>query len=293
MLSSRISNRATDLTPKAPVSSRGTSESRPIAHGDGWRIFDNVCTYGPRDRPFEQRFLSMSISVVLSGSFVYRSERGSSFLSAGGLLLGSFGHAFECSHEHSTGDRCLSFQFEPELFERIAHDRGARSRLDRDWLPPLRALAPLIARSKMALATTSARKDLLEEIAFELAGTVIGIGGDARPEARGIATRDAGRIARVLRQLESSSQPATLAELARTAGLSRYHFLRTFKRVIGITPHQWLLRARLRDAAQRLVATREPITEIALDVGFDDLSNFIRSFRAEFGVSPRHYRASG
>ena len=46
----------------------------------------------------------------------------------------------------------------------------------------------------------------------------------------------------------------------------------------------------LREAAKRLSSSREPITEIALDVGFDDLSNFTRSFRAEFGASPREYR---
>ena len=110
--------------------------------------------------------------------------------------------------------------------------------------------------------------------------------GATRPAA------DPARIARVLRQLESrAGQPHSLTELARTAGLSRYHFLRTFRCVTGVTPHQWLLRARLRDAARRLVTSRTPVTEIALDVGFDDLSNFIRSFRAEFGVSPSRYRA--
>jgi AraC-like DNA-binding protein len=74
--------------------------------------------------------------------------------------------------------------------------------------------------------------------------------------------------------------------------MSPYHFLRTFKLVTGVTPHQWLLRARLRAAAQRLAGGRTPITAIALDVGFDDLSNFIRSFQAEFGRSPRQYRAA-
>jgi len=87
-------------------------------------------------------------------------------------------------------------------------------------------------------------------------------------------------------------EPHTLANLASLAGLSRYHFLRTFKRVTGITPHQWILRARLREAARRIATSREPITEIALDTGFEDLSNFIRSFRAEFGISPRKYRVS-
>jgi AraC family transcriptional regulator len=62
--------------------------------------------------------------------------------------------------------------------------------------------------------------------------------------------------------------------------------------VAGITPHQWILRARLRGAAKRLAASEAPITEIAFDVGFEDLSNFIRSFRAEFGISPRAYRAA-
>ena len=77
---------------------------------------------------------------------------------------------------------------------------------------------------------------------------------------------------------------------ADSAGLSPYHFLRTFKHVTGVTPHQWLLRARLREAARRLAAGRDPVTDIALDVGFEDLSNFMRSFRAEFGMSPRRYR---
>ena len=104
---------------------------------------------------------------------------------------------------------------------------------------------------------------------------------------------DAAPIVRVLRELETrTDEPQTLAELARIAGLSRYHFLRTFKAMTGVTPHQWLLRARLRDAAERLATTREPITEIALEVGFEDLSNFIRTFRAEFGLSPRAYRAT-
>jgi AraC-like DNA-binding protein len=53
-----------------------------------------------------------------------------------------------------------------------------------------------------------------------------------------------------------------------------------------------MLRTRLRDAARRLVASSDPVTEIALDVGFEDLSNFIRSFRAEFGASPGRYRFS-
>jgi AraC family transcriptional regulator len=279
---------ASALARKAKTGGPGVAESRPIAAGDGWRVVDVVCTSGPGDRPYEERQLSASISLVLSGTFVYRSERGASLMSPGALLLGNQGDAFECSHRHGEGDRCLSFQFDEELFGRVAHDVGAAGfAFDDDRLPPRRALAALTARA----ATATVRPDSFEEIALELAGAVIqaapGPRRDALPPAR-----DPDRIARVLRDLEAHvAEPHPLADLARAAGLSRYHFLRTFKRVTGVTPHQWLLRARLRAAAERLATTREPVTEIALDVGFADLSNFVRTFRAEFRTSPRRYRA--
>jgi transcriptional regulator GlxA family with amidase domain len=134
------------------------------------------------------------------------------------------------------------------------------------------------------------RADSFEELALEMAGEVIQAAGQVTPDAA--AARDSAAIARVLRELErGTAQAHTLERLAHAARLSRYHFLRTFKSATGVTPHQWLLRARLRDAAHRLITTRVPVTEIALDVGFEDLSNFIRSFRTEFGVSPSLYRA--
>jgi AraC family transcriptional regulator len=274
----------------------GVSTDRIIATGEGWKVLDILCTYGPDDHPFEERFAATSISLVLSGSFVYRCDRGSWLMSSGALLLGNAGDRFECSHQHSEGDRCLSFQFDPGFFERIAHAVGAkRPRLNADRLPPLRDLAPLSVRASIAAGTSRPSRGLfysLEEIALELAGAALELTAVARTDIRTDEARGAARISPVLRRLESGgAQPDSLAELASTAGLSRYHFLRTFKRLVGVTPHQWLLRARLRDAARRLVTSRAPITEIALDAGFDDLSNFIRSFRAEFGVPPRRYRS--
>jgi AraC-like DNA-binding protein len=289
-----LSSSATHLDPlaialgrKAETGRPGTAQGRPIASGDAWRVLDIVCTAGPADRPFEERHASASISLVLSGTFVYRSDRGSSLMSSGALLLADAGHLFECSHPHGEGDRCLSFQFDPEMFERLAWDAGRRGGFGRDRLPPLRALAQLTARARMAMA----KPDSLEEFALELAGAVL---HSAEPARRSESLKqDPARIIRVLRYLESRvGERHTLADLARVAGLSRYHFLRTFRDVTGTTPHQWLLRARLRESAQRLVCDGAPITEIALEVGFDDLSNFIRSFRTEFGVSPSRYRAA-
>jgi AraC-like DNA-binding protein len=267
----------------------GATAGRTVASGEGWSVIDVVCTCGPDDRPFEEVNSRASISVVLAGTFACRCDRGVSLLSSGSLLTLNADQAFECSHHHGEGDRCLSFQFEPALFERLAHEAGASSaKFSSHCLPPLRTLARPTARAQLALV----RNEAFEEAALELAGAVVEVANEKRRETPA-PLRHHGRITRVLRYLAAhSEEPHTIADLARLSNLSPYHFLRTFKAVTGITPHQWLLRARLRDAARRLAESREPVTGVALDAGFDDLSNFIRTFRAEFGVSPQRYRTA-
>jgi transcriptional regulator GlxA family with amidase domain len=87
-----------------------------------------------------------------------------------------------------------------------------------------------------------------------------------------------------------SRQPIDLESAAREAGLSPFHFLRLFANVLGVTPHQYLVRSRLRHAARLLADPSRPITDIAFDVGFGDLSNFVRTFHRAAGVSPRKFR---
>jgi AraC-like DNA-binding protein len=81
-----------------------------------------------------------------------------------------------------------------------------------------------------------------------------------------------------------------LTSAARAVGLSPFHFLRVFAGVLGVTPHQYLVRARLRHAARMLADDTRSITDVALDVGFGDLSNFVRTFHRAAGVSPSGFR---
>ena len=96
----------------------------------------------------------------------------------------------------------------------------------------------------------------------------------------------------MLRFIEGNlSEPLPLERLASIAKMSEFHFLRTFKQVARVTPHQYILRSRLRRAAVRLKISSDKVLEIALDTGFGDLSNFNHAFRAEFGVSPTRFRS--
>jgi len=99
------------------------------------------------------------------------------------------------------------------------------------------------------------------------------------------------RVSEIVREIEQ--QPAAdrkLNDLARQAGVSPWHFLRTFEQITGVTPHQYILRTRLREAATRLVHDRARVIDVVYDSGFGDVSNFNRTFRAEYGVSPRDWR---
>lgn len=107
-----------------------------------------------------------------------------------------------------------------------------------------------------------------------------------------IAVGPAARIAEVVLYLEGHyAEPCSLQSLAGKAGLSRFHFVRRFRSVTGTSPHQYLIAVRLRAAAERLLSSADPITAIALDVGFNDLSNFNLHFRRNFGMPPTRWRA--
>jgi AraC family transcriptional regulator len=156
-------------------------------------------------------------------------------------------------------------------------------------VPPLRALSPLVARACAGLAGSAAIP--WEELSVQLAAQAVQVAGGL-PTGQGSAPPGAvARVTRTIRLIERDPGAAlTLGSLAREAGLSPYHFLRTFERLTGMTPHQYVVRARLREAAMRLAAEPARVLDIALDCGFGDVSNFNRAFRAEFGVSPRVYR---
>jgi AraC-like DNA-binding protein len=276
------------LSKKARLGERGKISAKTLAAGEGWRAVDYVCTCGPSDRACEERHALTSVSLVLSGTFVCRSKHGTSLLSSGSLFLGAAGDVYECSHRHGEGDRCLSFQFEPCFFEDLARDVGPVD-FGRNSLPPLRDFSDIAVRAIASMENAGG----LEEIAYELASAALRLSQDERAVSARTDARHHRRISNVLRHLEGElTKPHSITELASVACLSPYHFLRTFKEVTGTTPHRWLLRARLRDAARRLATGCEQVTQVALDSGFEDLSNFVRGFRAEFGMSPRAYRAA-
>ncbi|MFM5416622.1 helix-turn-helix transcriptional regulator [Aeromonas dhakensis] len=83
--------------------------------------------------------------------------------------------------------------------------------------------------------------------------------------------------------------PLTLAQLSTVAGLTPSHFVRSFSRHYGMTPHAYLLDQRIRHA-RTLLRRGEPLAEVALASGFADQAHFQRQFKRRVAATPGHYR---
>ena len=268
--------------------------SRCLASGQGWSLTELVCHAGPGDRAFEECHEGVSIAAVIAGSFTYASDRGRALLHPGALLLGNHGACYCCGHEHSAGDHCLSVQFSPEAFAEIAATAAGWSkfRFSAAMLPARREMLPHTA---LLEARCSAGDVLhMEERLIGFAAAVLRTLSGVSAEAARISAQDERRIGRALRHLEQhSDETVDLDGLAGVAAMSKFHFLRVFRRSAGMTPYQYLLGLRLRRAAMRLLNSQDNVAKIAFESGFGDLSTFTTTFRHCFGMSPTAFRRSG
>jgi AraC-like DNA-binding protein len=250
-------------------------------------VFDYRCGAGPADTPFPEVHRRHSLSFVRKGSFGYRYRGLHVELVAGAVMIGCAGDEFMCTHDHHVcGDECLSFHFDPETVDALG---GRPASWRRGSLPPLPEMMVL---GELAQSAAEGRSDLgLDELGLLYAARFLDLVAQRPPSPLPAAASDRRRAIRAAQWLEAHAEEhLSLDAAAREAGLSPFHFLRLFARVLGVTPHQYLVRSRLRRAARLLAQDSGPITDIAFEVGFQDLSNFVRSFHRAAGLSPRAFR---
>lgn len=110
------------------------------------------------------------------------------------------------------------------------------------------------------------------------------------PGLRSLSASDRNRLADAIRgQLDAEH---SLAALAALVGMDVRRFTGAFQDAFGVSPWQYVMRARLDEAARLLWYGAEPVTEIALATGFASPSHFATAFARRFGVPPSRYRAA-
>lgn len=254
--------------------------SHPGLYGAG----ETRCHSDPARQGLQSCYAFASIGVIVSGHFEYRSPIGAAEAQPGVVLLGNAGEEFTYRYLDEAGVRRSVIALDQGLMAEVANDcRCKAAAFPVAGLRAGRAATPLYA----AVRRLAAAEAPDEEAVVRLVAACLKAG--ARPAPPPVAEQR--RLREVADLIDARpAETLSLSEMAGMAGLSRYHFIRAFRAATGETPRQYQIAARLRAAADRLADTCAPITEIALDVGFNDISHFNATFRQAFGMSPRTWR---
>ena len=222
-----------------PIRENGTWALRRYCSTKPSRSTTTGAPPGRAIAPFAELHEVYSLAYVRKGSFGYR-VRGQTFeLVAGSILVGRPGDEYVCTHDHHVcGDECLSFQLAPATLEAI----GAAAETWRvGALPPLPELMVL---GELAQAAANGDSDVgLDEVGLLLAARFVEtVSGRKRKPAK-VSARDRRRAVEAALWIDGNAhEPIDLEGAAHEAGLSPFHFLRLFRDVLGVTPHQYLVR---------------------------------------------------
>lgn len=255
--------------------------------------FDSYCVREERsvstglNASAEYQYGMAGIGFVMSGWFDYRGRAGAATCVPGTLLFATRDEYFSVNHLDSSGTRRLVVWYDNAFLEQIAEVYGlGRAEFQAMALPPGKSASNAFAWMR-AMAAGS---DDAEDAACSLAAAALTV-NEAHHGDKAASPRERQRILSAVRHVgESYCDPCPVDALARISGFSRFRFMRLFKAVTGQSVNQYVINARLNAAVARLIESKAPISEIALDVGFNDISYFNTCFRAAFARTPRQMR---
>ena len=202
------------------------------------------------------------------------------------------GHEYHERNELGTDSRRLHFYFDPAKLD-------AQSDADKSFVPRLLFEDAPLLQTALKLKCLIERPALVDRFHFEVLGrllvhelALLDRGTDGlRSELRGGLAPWQERVVRTHIE-EHFAEKITIAALARLIRLSRFHFCRTFKQSIGVTPHRYQTNCRIEQAKLLLANSQESVTEIGLMVGFSSSPSFAVAFRKATGFPPTAYRRS-
>ena len=254
-----------------------------IPHFENYFSRDEVVSFDVPEK-WGLHYRKAAIGVVLTGSFDYRGETGSASAVPGSVIFGNPGEVLSARHPGIQHNHRHVVWFSDTVMEELAGEYG----LERARFPRV-ALGPGKAATRLFGLMQRLRRDG-KEAALELAAAALMLEEDL-PNPEPVSTADRQRVLEVVRHIERAhAESCSVEELAALGGYTRFRFMRLFRTVTGQSVNQFVIATRFRAAALHLRRSKLPVSEIALDVGFNDLSHFNTSFRAAFGCTPRQMR---
>jgi AraC family transcriptional regulator len=188
----------------------------------------------------------------------------------------------------------LLLSLDPALLTQTADELAGRLTIElmeskKETPDPLLQQIGLALKAEMDEGTAAFSSLYAESLAMALSAHLLRRYTVWKPTMRdGIDHHAAPALRHVIAYIHDNlDQQLTLAELSFVAHMSPSHFARTFKHVTGVSPHQYVLKARLERAKSLLLRGNVSISEVAHKLGFFDQSHFTRSFKRLVGITPQ------
>lgn len=269
------------------------------------RVIEFLCREEPDSVSDEEYSTVASVSFVRHGIFSYETQGEWQIIHTERMMLANPGSTHRVAHTHGSGDRCIVILPAHSLLEdaRSLYWRKTPSlpfiHDEQFFKARVLEVSPTLDVLHRKLSTASVDRNdpiKLEILAVALISEVFKQMYDTTTPP--MIGSESWRIANIVEPIERSKafmadhlhDQIMLSDVANAACLSEFHFCRVFKGFTGWSPYQYLLEIRLKHALLLLRNTNRPVSQIASDSGFNNLSHFITIFRQRFGRSPRRAR---
>lgn len=256
---------------------------------------------------------TLTVKAVVRGEAYYRTQHGHFCVTPEHFLVLNHGQEYSLDIEAGWGTETFCPFFQPGLLEHVADclvtsparqldDIEVKARATdfcERLYPRTGPVATQLALFQAGLPTAVACASWLEDRFYALAATLVGLRTEVQREIDHFPGLRAATRVELYRRLHRGRdfirscypQPLRVAQIARVANLSPFHFQRMFRHAFGQTPMQFLQEQRLTAARRLLLTTDHSVAAVCLAVGFESHGSFSWLFHKRFGLSPRSFRA--
>jgi AraC family transcriptional regulator len=270
-----------------------------LYESDFYRIMDFRCRCVDCRTSKPEYNTAFCISFVRKGNFLFNVFRRSLDSYSGCVLVTKPNYERTVTHTHEVPDECTIFEFKNDFFAALLeHYGGIPFFQDNDWHSTLIKTSAEIEFLhfhiiKLVLTRSGSKLQVDNEV-IEVIEKVLSSITDYKPDCKINTRLKKNHLITLERAKEYMANHFTedisLLQIATHCYVSPFHFSRLFKTFTSVSPHQYLLTLRLKNAELLLRNTSQPMADIAFSSGFNSVEHFTAAFKQKYNCPPATYR---
>ena len=270
-----------------------------LYESDFYRIMDFRCRCTDCRTSKPEYNATFCISFVRKGNFLFNVFRRSLDSYTGCVLVTKPNYERTVTHTHDVPDECTIFEFKNDFFAALLEHYGAIPFFqDNDWHSTLiktSAELEFLHFHIIKLVLTRAGSKLqIDNAVIEVIEKVLSNITDYKPDLKINPRLKKNHLITLERAKEyiadHFTEDISLLQIATHCYVSPFHFSRLFKTFTSVSPHQYLLTLRLKNAELLLRNTAQPMADIAFTSGFNSVEHFTAAFKQKYNCPPATYR---